>query len=160
MEAVIFCGIQGSGKTTFYKERFFKTHVRISLDQLHTRNKEHQFLQTCFLTSQRFVVDNTNPTIAERIQYIQAAKQAKFKVLCYYFETDVTLAIERNKNRHGKECIPIAGIKGTFKKLQVPSYIEGFDQLYTVRIEEGGFVVWQQLNPDIEVNAANSRERK
>jgi predicted kinase len=29
MEAVLFIGIQASGKTTFYRERFFDTHVRI-----------------------------------------------------------------------------------------------------------------------------------
>jgi hypothetical protein len=59
MEAIIFCGIQASGKTSFYKEHFFKTHIRISLDLLNTRRKENIFLQTCFETQQRFVVDNT-----------------------------------------------------------------------------------------------------
>jgi len=46
MEAIIFCGIQATGKTTFFKERFFKTHMRISLDQLNTRNKELRFIET------------------------------------------------------------------------------------------------------------------
>jgi hypothetical protein len=55
MEATIFSGIQASGKTTFYKERFFKTHIRLSLDLLNTRGKENAFLQTCFETQQRFV---------------------------------------------------------------------------------------------------------
>ena len=34
MEAVIFVGVQASGKTTFYKEQLFRSHVRISLDLL------------------------------------------------------------------------------------------------------------------------------
>ncbi|MBN1315005.1 MAG: hypothetical protein JXA42_06040 [Anaerolineales bacterium] len=38
MQAVIFIGIQATGKSTFFKERFFNTHVRISLDLLKTRN--------------------------------------------------------------------------------------------------------------------------
>jgi predicted kinase len=54
MEAVVLIGIQASGKTTFYQQRFFATHVRISLDLLRTREQ------------QRFVVDNTNITAAER----------------------------------------------------------------------------------------------
>jgi predicted kinase len=29
MEAVIFIGIQGAGKSFFYKERFFNMHVRM-----------------------------------------------------------------------------------------------------------------------------------
>jgi predicted kinase len=34
METVILIGIQGSGKSTFYRERFFDTLVRINLDLL------------------------------------------------------------------------------------------------------------------------------
>jgi predicted kinase len=36
MEAVIFTGLQATGKSSFFKERFFSTHVRISLDLLRT----------------------------------------------------------------------------------------------------------------------------
>ena len=28
MEAVILCGLQGSGKTTLFRDRFIETHVR------------------------------------------------------------------------------------------------------------------------------------
>ena len=140
MEAIIFCGIQASGKTTFYKENFFKTHVRISLDLLNTRLKENIFLETCLQTQQRFVADNTNATKKERLLYIEKAKQFKFKVMGFYFETTVGEAITRNKNRTGKELVPPAGIGGTFKKLQVPSLEEGFDELFKVKILNGKFV--------------------
>ena len=42
MECVIFIGIQASGKTEFYKQNFFKTHVRISMDMLKTRHREEK----------------------------------------------------------------------------------------------------------------------
>ena len=61
MEAVVFVGLQGSGKSSFFKERFFSTHVRISLDLLKTRHREQRFLEACLSTEQRFVIDNTNP---------------------------------------------------------------------------------------------------
>jgi hypothetical protein len=32
MEEIIFVGIQASGKSTFYKEKFFNSHLRISND--------------------------------------------------------------------------------------------------------------------------------
>lgn len=54
MEAIILIGIQDSGKSTFYRERFFDTHVRISLDQLKTRHREAAFLHTCLSTGQRW----------------------------------------------------------------------------------------------------------
>ena len=51
MEALIFAGIQGSGKSACYRERFFDTHARISLDLLKTRHRERPFLETCLSTA-------------------------------------------------------------------------------------------------------------
>ena len=146
MEILIFCGIQATGKTTFYKDRFFKSHIRISLDQLNTRNKEQKFIDTCFLTRQPFVIDNTNPTISERNKYILAAKANKFKVIGYYFHSSLSDAISRNNFRKGKENIPEIGIKGTFNKLTLPSYEEGFDELYYVKIENESFQIKEWKN--------------
>lgn len=83
MQAIIFCGIQATGKSTFYRERFFHSHVRLSLDLLRTRHREHQFLLTCLHTQARFVVDNTNPTIAERQRYIEAARAATYDFVTF-----------------------------------------------------------------------------
>ncbi|MDB5249801.1 MAG: polynucleotide kinase, 3-phosphatase-like [Segetibacter sp.] len=149
MEAIIFCGIQASGKTTFYKEHFFKTHLRISLDLLNTRLKENIFLQTCFTTHQRFVIDNTNATKKARLGYIEKAKTYKFKVIGYYFHSSLGEAIMRNKNRAGKELVPVAGIGGTLKRLEVPAFEEGFDELYKVKIIENRFVIEQMQNESI-----------
>ncbi len=141
MEAIIFCGIQATGKTTFFKERFFKTHIRISLDLLNTRNKELRFIETCINTSQSFVVDNTNPSLEERAKYITIAKANKFKVIGYYFQSKLVEAIVRNNQRSGKEKIPEIGIKGTFKKLSLPTFNEGFDELYYVTAENNEFTI-------------------
>ena len=53
MEAVIFIGIQGAGKSTFFQQRFFDTHVRINLDMLKTRYREQVFLQGILGTQKR-----------------------------------------------------------------------------------------------------------
>jgi hypothetical protein len=39
VEAVIYIGLQGAGKSTFCRERLFHTHVRLSLDMLKTRHR-------------------------------------------------------------------------------------------------------------------------
>lgn len=146
MEAIIFCGIQATGKTTFYVQHFLNSHVRISMDLLHTRNKENIMLRTCLKMQQRFVIDNTNPTVEERKKYIDLAKKSFYKIIGYYFHATAEEALQRNQYRSGKARIPIAGIRGTFKKLQRPSYQEGFDQIYTVEINaDNQFVVkeWQ-----------------
>jgi len=141
MEAVIFCGIQGSGKSTFYKEYFFKTHVRISLDLLKTRHRENMLMHTCLVLQQPFVIDNTNASKRERHKYIEKAKAYKFIVKGYYFHTSIADALARNKNRPGKENIPVAGVITTHKKLEVPVYEEGFDKIYRVAIVNGEFVI-------------------
>jgi predicted kinase len=142
MEVVIFVGIQASGKSTFYRERFFDTHLRINLDMLKTRNREQILLRACIEAKQPFVIDNTNPSVEERARYIGLARSAGFRVLGYYFDVQVKEALARNKERTGKDHIPEKGMFGTNKRLRVPDLEEGFDLLCRVRLdEEGRFVV-------------------
>ncbi len=139
MEGIIFTGIQASGKSTFYKEYFFTTHVRISLDLLNTRNKEQKFLGTCFELHQRVVIDNTNPTVVERKKYIDLFRKHKYKIVSYYFRTNVQDALRRNKGRVGKLRIPDKGIWATFRKLETPEWEEGFDEMYEIKITANSF---------------------
>lgn len=148
MQAIIFCGIQATGKSTFYKTHFFNTHVRISLDLLRTRHRERVFLQSCLQTRQKFVVDNTNPSVSEREVYIGIAKAAGYQVIGYYFESKADEAVKRNNLRNDKEQIPEKGIYGTRKRLQIPAFAEGFDALFYVRLEEpAGFNVREWIRP-------------
>jgi predicted kinase len=142
VEAVIFVGLQGAGKSTFYKERFFDTHLRINLDMLKTRHRERRLLQACVETGQAFVVDNTNPTLAERAVYIQAAKEAGFRIVGFYFQSKVEDCKRRNEQRSTDRQVPLPGILGTAGWMELPSLDEGFDELHYVRVDEaGGFVV-------------------
>lgn len=139
MEAVVFIGLQASGKSSFYGERFFSTHVRISLDLLRTRNRERRFLTLCLETQQPFVIDNTNPSREERTKYIEPAKAAKYSIVGYYFRSKVDECLVRNQNRLG--LVPEVGILSTAKKLELPKLEEGFGSLNYVRLTESGFVV-------------------
>jgi predicted kinase len=131
-EAVIFIGVQASGKTSFYRQRFFDTHVRISLDMLRTRYREQLLVAACLESKQSFVIDNTNPLPADRARYIERSRVAGFQVVAYFFLSSLHDAIRRNRQRTGKQLVPVPAIAGTFRKLQVPSLEEGFDALYTV----------------------------
>jgi predicted kinase len=149
MEAVLFVGLQGSGKSTFYRERYFATHVRINLDMLKTRHRESRFLQSCIETRQPFVVDNTSPTRAERQVYIEAAKQAGFRVIGYYFQSRVEDCKRRNEQRPVDQQIPLRGLLGTAGRLQIPSREEGFDGLFYVRIDEGNLFVIEEWKDEV-----------
>jgi predicted kinase len=142
MEAVIFVGIQASGKTTFYRQRFFDSHIRISLDVLRTRHREQILFSACLEAKQPFVIDNTNPLPIDRARYIEPARAAGFRVVAYFFETTLKDAIRRNNQRAGKQKIPVPAIAGALRKLQPPTKEEGFDELFTVTIApENTFVV-------------------
>ncbi|MBD5473326.1 MAG: ATP-binding protein [Lachnospiraceae bacterium] len=143
--AIIFIGIQASGKSTFYHERF-KDHVHINLDTLHTRNKETMLLQECVESGCSFVVDNTNPTRVGREKYIRVARDNNYRIHGYYFQSSVSDCIARNRKREGQARVPDQAVAGTHRKLELPEYEEGFDELFYVRLEGGRFIVdvWKE----------------
>jgi predicted kinase len=130
MEAIVLCGVQGSGKSTFYRDRFAETHVRVSMDLLRTRTREAAFMKLCLDTRQPFVVDNTNPTPAERRRYVEPARAAGFRVVGYLVEVDEVEALARNREREGARRVPAAGLVGTARRLVRPTPEEGFDELW------------------------------
>ncbi|MEM8642165.1 MAG: ATP-binding protein [Cyanobacteria bacterium P01_G01_bin.54] len=144
MKAILFIGIQASGKSTFYAQTFANTHIRINLDMLKTRHRERRLLETCLDIKQPFVVDNTNPTVADRDRYIPLAKYYKFQITGYYFPPNLADSLQRNQQRTGKQRIPEQGIRATHKRLVPPTYAEGFDQLYQVCIAPGGKFIVQK----------------
>ncbi len=141
-QAVILIGVQATGKSTFFKERFADTHVRINLDMLRTRHREQLILEACLKAGQSFVVDNTNPTTLDRQRYIAPATAAHFEVIGYYFESKISATLQRNQGRTGRARIPEAGVRRAYARLQIPSLKEGFDMLYYVKLDpEGSFNV-------------------
>ncbi|MDE7253431.1 MAG: ATP-binding protein [Acetatifactor sp.] len=147
--AIIFIGIQASGKSTFYHEQF-EDYVHINLDILHTRNKEKLLLQECVESGRSFVVDNTNPTKEDREKYIRAARDHGYRVQGYYFQSSVSDCIARNQNREGKAKVPDQAVAATHRKLELPEYGEGFDELFYVRMEDGRFTVdeWKEIEEE------------
>ena len=141
-EAVVFVGLQGSGKSTFYMQRFFRTHVRINLDMLKTRHRETLLLRACIEMKQHFVVDNTNLRAIDRAKYIETARTGGFRITGYFFQVDVRSSLARNERREGSERVPVKGILGAAKRLEPPTLVEGFGMLHTVAIDaQGRFII-------------------
>ena len=130
---VILMGIQGSGKSTFYHRFLSKDYVRVNLDTLKTRHREQLLVEECLNSGKSFAVDNTNPTVDDRRRYIEPAKVAGYRVVGYFMESRLKECIARNELREGKARVPAKAIAATSNKLQVPSYEEGFDELYYVQ---------------------------
>ena len=148
MELIVLSGIQGAGKTTFYAQRFFATHVRISLDLLKTRSREDTVLFACLAAQQPVVIDNTNPTRAQRMRYAKLGAAAKFRTALYFFDVSVRDAVGRNESRPAGARVPKVAIFGTAKKFERPTGDEAFDRVFFVRPDRaGGFVVEEQPAP-------------
>jgi predicted kinase len=141
MHLILFTGVPGSGKSTFYQQHFFHTHLRVSLDLLRTRNREAQLLEFCFRTQMRLVVDNTNVRKDDRLPYLQMARHHRYRVTGYYFEASLEECLLRNAGRTGKARIDDRGVIAKFRQLQPPSPSEGFDELFRVTLHEGAFMV-------------------
>jgi predicted kinase len=146
VELVIFVGVQASCKSTFYRERFFTTHLRVNLDMLRTRHRERELVETCLRVGQPLVIDNTNPTKAERQPYIEVARAASFRVTGYYFQSNVEDCKRRNDQRSEDQRVPLPGLLGTYVKLEIPAREEGFDELFYVRLVDDEFVVEEWRN--------------
>ena len=138
VQAVILCGLQGSGKTTLYRDRFLETHARVSMDLLRTRAREAAFLRVCLETRMPFVVDNTNPTVAERARYVKPAREAGYRVVGYLVEVDFGLAGARNAAR--ARVVAPAGLRDVARRFVRPTLEEGFDELFhATAARDGGW---------------------
>jgi predicted kinase len=141
MHLILFTGVPGSGKSTFYQQHFFHSHLRVSLDLLRTRNREAQLLAFCFRTQMELVVDNTNVRAGDRLPYLQMARHHRYRITGYFFEATLEECLHRNAGRTGKSRIDDRGVIAKFRQLQPPSLAEGFDELFRVALRDGQFVV-------------------
>lgn len=135
MQLLLFCGVQASGKSSYYKAHFADTHIRLNLDMLRTRHREALLFHACLQAKQPCVIDNTNPTAAARAKYLEPARAAHFQSIAYYFETPLADALARNATRSGKARIPERGIIATYKQLEPPTLAEGIAAIYRVRLD-------------------------
>jgi predicted kinase len=149
LELVIFIGLQASGKSTYFRERFAATHELVSKDLFpNNRNRNRrqaQLIEAALGAGSSVVVDNTNPTVEDRQSLIRLGREHGAKIVGYYFESTARECVERNRLRAGKAKVPDVAIYATAKKLVPPSYSEGFDELFRVRLTGSSFEVRPEL---------------
>jgi predicted kinase len=145
MELIIFIGLQASGKSTFFRQKFAATHEHISKDLMPRKGKEQrqqQLIEAALQAGRSIVIDNTNPSPIDRATIIQQGKTYQATIIGYYFSSVIDECMQRNLQREGKALVPDVGFYSTVKKLEKPDYAEGFDRLFYVRIgEDNDFVI-------------------
>lgn len=145
-------GLQASGKTAFYRERFEGTHVHLSKDLIRSGTRKQQRLERRFdealAAGLSVVVDNTHPAREDRAIWIARGRAAGCEVVGYYFSSSLEDCRARNEARRGRERVPDVGFYATLGRLQRPVPEEGFDRLYHVRLAPNCFEV-EEWNDDL-----------
>jgi predicted kinase len=145
VELVEFVGLQASGKSTFFRERFAESHQHVSKDLFaNNRNKnrrQEHLLRAALSAGRCVVVDNTNPTLEDRRALIGLGGEYGARIVGYFFDAGVRECIRRNEIREGKARVPDVAIYATAKKLVAPSIEEGFDAVLRVRLNDSAFEV-------------------
>ena len=140
MECVILIGLPASGKSTFFRERFAGTHDHVSKDLLRNnrqpQRRQDQLIAASLASGRSVVVDNTNPSVAARAPVIALARKHGAEVVGYFFVTEAGDALRRNRGREGRERVPDVAIFTARKRLEPPTLAEGFDRLFSVRMNE------------------------
>jgi predicted kinase len=154
LELIIFIGLQGSGKSTFYRRYFAETHELVSKDLFpnnkHKNLRQAQLIEDALQAGRSVVVDNTNPTLEDRAALILQGRLYGAEIAGYYFDSTVQQCLERNTQREGKAKVPVVAIYTTAKKLIRPTWKEGFDRLYTVQIKDDGMFEIVRCTEDVE----------
>ena len=140
MECVILIGLPASGKSTFFRERFAGTHDHVSKDLLtnnrHPQRRQERLIAASLASGRSVVVDNTNPSAAVRAPLVALARAYGAEVTGYFFVTEAGDALRRNRAREGGERVPDVAIFTVRKRLEPPTLAEGFDRLFSVRMNE------------------------
>jgi predicted kinase len=145
-EVVVLVGLQASGKSTFYRQRFADTHAHVSKDAFPSARRpqrtQMRLIGEALTAGRDVVVDNTNPSAAEWAPIIAAAHAHGARVTAYWFPPDLAGAMARNAERTDGSRVPDVGLYATIKILREPTTADGFDEVQTVRFDgHGGFDV-------------------
>ncbi|MBK6665424.1 MAG: ATP-binding protein [Saprospiraceae bacterium] len=140
-ELIVLVGVPGSGKSTFYESKFIKTHERISLDLISGRKREDKLLDKYTNEKLNIVIDNTNPSAIDRMKYIRIGKHNNYKVICYFLDSTPEESKKRNSTRSGKKRVPDIAIDVIQSRLEKPSYEEGIDEIWNVKISNNKFII-------------------
>ncbi|WP_165226744.1 ATP-binding protein [Aquisphaera insulae] len=153
MEVMVFVGIQGSGKSTFYRDRFAGTHVHVSMDNFRNarrpRLKQMTLIEESLLQGLSVVVDNTDPTVEDRAPIIAMAKAHGATVTAYHFDSPLADCLERNGRRTGRANVPKVAILATIGRLKPPTRDEGFDRITVVRLVRTGEGIFEYLEESV-----------
>ena len=98
----------------------------------HRDTRQRELIEAALREGKSVVVDNTNPTPEVRAPLIELGRAHGTRVVAYYFDLPVDVAVARNRQREGKGKVPDVAIYVTRAKLKPPTTSEGFDEVHII----------------------------
>ncbi len=146
VDLVVLCGLQGSGKSTFFGARFAASHAHVSQDRFPSARdpaaRRRALVEEAARAGLSAVVDDTNVTRERRTALVALARELGMRPVLYWFPPDVTGSLARNAGRSGRGRVPNVAIFAARKRLVPPDAAEGFAAAFEVTpTPEGGFLV-------------------
>jgi bifunctional polynucleotide phosphatase/kinase len=114
-ELVVFVGMAGSGKSTYYNKNL-SDHIHIEQDKLGSRAKVLKELSKAFQTGKSIVIDSTNPKQEDREEYYTEAMKHNYNIKVLYFLVNGT-----GFNKLREKPVPTIAYHMYFKKLEPPT---------------------------------------
>jgi bifunctional polynucleotide phosphatase/kinase len=148
VEMIIFIGSPGSGKSTFY-HTYLKPngYIHVNQDTLKNAQKCLKVSEEELSKGNSVVIDNTNPSLEARKQYIDLAKSLKVGIRTFVFNFSKDLVFHLNEMRgtnvfrsHNSKSVADVIIHTWYKKFVQPSPKEGFSEILEVNFIPGPFV--------------------
>jgi len=144
-ELVVLVGLPGSGKSSFYRERFAETHLQVSKDLMkNVRGRQQRVVELvdqALAAGRSVVVDNINATVADRAALLAVGRAHQARLVAYHVDTEVRVCVARNRSREGRARVPDVAIFAARKRFTAPTAAEGFDAVFRVEADEGRFKV-------------------
>ncbi|XP_038049608.1 bifunctional polynucleotide phosphatase/kinase-like [Patiria miniata] len=140
-ELIIMVGIPASGKSSFVRKYLLPHgYSHVNRDTLNTPAKCIAATKEAIKSGKSVVVDNTNPSKAARSDYIDLAKNAKYKVRCFVVDTPKEIAHHLNYMRqtqtNGKvRRIPKVAYNVYKKNYEEPQKAEKIDEIVKIPFE-------------------------
>lgn len=146
-DLVLFCGPPGAGKSTFYW-RYLKPlgYERVNQDTLKSKDKCFKVASEHLEKGNSVAVDNTNPDLETRRQWIDLAKKNGVPIRCVWFKTPLALAehndavraMNKEMNPEARSALPKLAFNGFASRFKQPQVKEGFQDIVEVDFEFRG----------------------
>lgn len=134
-EMIIMVGPPASGKTTICQKYLIPNdYVHINRDTLKTKIKCLKKTDESIRCGLSCVIDNTNPSIKARKEYIDIAKKYDTKVKCFIMTTPQNIAQELNAKRNTTKKVPVIAYHMYNKNYSQPSISEGIDEIHNITL--------------------------